>query len=215
MWPRVKKAIEFAWVPGGWDANRDGVMEGVQHNTYDVEFYGPNPHVRHLLSGRVACGRGDGAARRRHYLRGRVSAAVRAGRPLDRCESVQWRILHPAECAAFAKDEIAPHLRSDMGSDDTEQPRVSGRARDVWWINWWASTWRTSPDWGSWFRAEHIRHDVAIDLRYNYKRTLASHDTVQRTFALNDEAAIVICDYGKAKRPQIPFPYYAEVMTGL
>ena len=43
MWPRVKKGIEFAWVPGGWDANRDGVMEGVQHNTYDVEFYGPNP----------------------------------------------------------------------------------------------------------------------------------------------------------------------------
>ncbi|MGC1298400.1 MAG: GH116 family glycosyl-hydrolase, partial [Alloacidobacterium sp.] len=43
IWPRVKKALEFAWVPGGWDANRDGVLEGVQHNTYDVEFYGPNP----------------------------------------------------------------------------------------------------------------------------------------------------------------------------
>src|SRR5438105_5101627 len=38
-----KKAIEFAWVPGGWDADRDGVMEGAQHNTYDVELYGPNP----------------------------------------------------------------------------------------------------------------------------------------------------------------------------
>ena len=43
LWPRLKKAIEFAWIPGGWDANRDGVLEGVQHNTYDVEFYGPNP----------------------------------------------------------------------------------------------------------------------------------------------------------------------------
>ena len=43
LWPRVKKALEFAWVPGGWDADRDGVLEGVQHNTYDVEFYGPNP----------------------------------------------------------------------------------------------------------------------------------------------------------------------------
>ena len=43
LWPNAKRAIEFAWVPGGWDANRDGVMEGVQHNTYDVEFVGPNP----------------------------------------------------------------------------------------------------------------------------------------------------------------------------
>ena len=25
---------------------------------------------------------------------------------------------------------------------------------------------------------------------------------------------MVICDYGKAERPRIPFPYYAEVMTG-
>ena len=24
----------------------------------------------------------------------------------------------------------------------------------------------------------------------------------------------MVCDYGKAKRPQIPFPYYAEVWTG-
>ncbi len=44
LWPRVKQAPSSSpGSPGGWDANRDGVMEGVQHNTYDVEFYGPNP----------------------------------------------------------------------------------------------------------------------------------------------------------------------------
>jgi hypothetical protein len=40
---RERNALEYAWREGGWDADRDGVMEGVQHNTYDVEFYGPNP----------------------------------------------------------------------------------------------------------------------------------------------------------------------------
>jgi uncharacterized protein (DUF608 family) len=29
VWPGIKRALEFAWVPGGWDADRDGVMEGV------------------------------------------------------------------------------------------------------------------------------------------------------------------------------------------
>ena len=38
--------------------------------------------------------------------------------------------------------------------------------------------------------------------------------TSSRTFALNDEGALVICDYGTAPRPRIPFPYFAEVMTG-
>jgi hypothetical protein len=61
---------------------------------------------------------------------------------------------------------------------------------------------------------EHARAALRAVYRYNYKRSLARHDTVQRTFALNDEAALVICDYGKAERPRIPFPYYAEVMTG-
>src|SRR3974390_664271 len=43
LWPAAQRALEFAWIENGWDANRDGVAEGVQHNTYDVEFYGPNP----------------------------------------------------------------------------------------------------------------------------------------------------------------------------
>ncbi|HEV2448058.1 MAG TPA: GH116 family glycosyl-hydrolase, partial [Candidatus Sulfopaludibacter sp.] len=68
IWPRVKKALEFAWTPGGWDANRDGVMEGVQHNTYDVEFYGPNPQCGIYYLGALRAGEemaravGDGAA---------------------------------------------------------------------------------------------------------------------------------------------------------
>jgi hypothetical protein len=49
----------------------------------------------------------------------------------------------------------------------------------------------------------------------NYKRTLLEHDNVERTFALNDEAAVLVCSYAAGKRPRIPFPYYAEVFTGL
>ena len=41
-WPGAKRATEFAWEKGGWDGDQDGVMEGAQHNTYDVEFFGPN-----------------------------------------------------------------------------------------------------------------------------------------------------------------------------
>ncbi|HEX2325495.1 MAG TPA: GH116 family glycosyl-hydrolase, partial [Chloroflexota bacterium] len=42
LWPQAKQAIEWAWAPGSWDADGDGVMEGEQHNTYDIEFFGPN-----------------------------------------------------------------------------------------------------------------------------------------------------------------------------
>ena len=26
-----------------WDPDEDGVTDGRQHNTYDIQFYGPNP----------------------------------------------------------------------------------------------------------------------------------------------------------------------------
>ena len=48
LWPAVRKAVEFCWVAGGWDADRDGVMESCQHNTMDVNYYGPSPQSQVL-----------------------------------------------------------------------------------------------------------------------------------------------------------------------
>ena len=49
MWPKTKLALEFAWKY--WDPDRDGVMEGVQHQTYDNEYHGQNPLVGGLYLG--------------------------------------------------------------------------------------------------------------------------------------------------------------------
>ena len=46
LWPNAKRVLEFAWIENGWDADRDGVMEGCQHNTMDVEYFGPNPQMQ-------------------------------------------------------------------------------------------------------------------------------------------------------------------------
>jgi hypothetical protein len=45
---------------------------------------------------------------------------------------------------------------------------------------------------------------------------LSEHEAVQRTYALNnDEAGVVVASYPLGNRPEIPFPYFAEVWTGL
>ena len=61
----------------------------------------------------------------------------------------------------------------------------------------------------------NIRKTLESIWRYNHKANVAQHDSVQRTYVLNDEAALMVCDYGKGTRPRIPFPYYAESWTGL
>lgn len=49
LWPRAKRSLQYAW--SKWDRDRDGVMEGEQHDTYDIEFYGPNTMMGTLYLG--------------------------------------------------------------------------------------------------------------------------------------------------------------------
>jgi uncharacterized protein (DUF608 family) len=45
IWDGVKRSLEFAWRednPFLWDTNRDGVLEGRQHHTLDMELFGPS-----------------------------------------------------------------------------------------------------------------------------------------------------------------------------
>jgi uncharacterized protein (DUF608 family) len=211
-WPRAKKALEFAWVPGGWDANRDGVMEGVQHNTYDVEFYGPNP----------MCGI--------YYLGGLRAGEEMARAAGDSVSAETYRNLfeqgsrwidanlfngeyYIQKIRGYRYDEIANNLRSDMGSENSLNPEYqlgAGCLVDQLVGQYLADVCGL----GALVAPDKIRVALRSIYRYNYKRSLAEHDNVQRTFALNDEASLVICDYGKVKRPRIPFPYFAETMTG-
>ena len=213
IWPRVKKALEFAWVPGGWDADRDGVLEGVQHNTYDVEFYGPNPMCGIYYLGALRVGAemaqavGDNAsavAYSRLFERGRewIDANLFNGE------------YYVQQIRGFRKDEIAPNLAGDMGSENTETPEYqvgSGCLVDQLVGQYLVGIGGMGPLTAQ----DHIRTTLRSVHRYNHKNSLADHDNVERTYALNDEAAVLVCDYGKAERPRIPFPYYAEAWTGL
>jgi uncharacterized protein (DUF608 family) len=212
-WPRAKKALEFAWVKGGWDGNRDGVMEGVQHNTYDVEFYGPNPMCGIFYLGALR------ASEEMARAAGDTSSADECRRLFEQGKTWIDANLFNGEfyvqkVRGYSKDQIAPALRSDMGSENTEKPEYQageGCLVDQLMGQYLAEVAGLGPL----VSPDNVGKTLASIYRYNYKRSLADHDNVQRTFALNDEAAVVVCDYGTAERPHIPFPYYAEVFTGL
>ncbi len=50
-------------------------------------------------------------------------------------------------------------------------------------------------------------------MKYNYRDNLYGHFNCMRSFALGDEAVLLMADYPK-DRPKNPFPYFSEVMTG-
>lgn len=50
-------------------------------------------------------------------------------------------------------------------------------------------------------------------MKYNYRHSLQEHFNCMRTFALGDESALLMAAYPDG-RPENPFPYFSEVMTG-
>ena len=58
-WQTIKNNIAFAWAdsnPDRWDANRDGVLEGRQHHTLDMELFGPNSWLNGFYLAALAAG---------------------------------------------------------------------------------------------------------------------------------------------------------------
>jgi non-lysosomal glucosylceramidase len=212
LWPHVRSAVEFCWIEGGWDADQDGVMEGAQHNTMDVEYYGPNPQMGIWYLGAlraaeemaVHLGERDFAATcRRLHENGRawIDAHLFNG------EYYQHEVRAPGDAA-----EIAPSLLVGMGSADVTRPDyqlAAGCLVDQLVGQFLAHVCGL----GHLVDPDHVRRSLQSVLRYNLREDLSGHFNSMRSFALDSESALLMASY-PTDRPPNPFPYFTEAMTG-
>ena len=213
LWPAIQRGISFAWIPGGWDRDRTGVMDGVQHNTYDVEFYGPNP-----LTGIYYLGALRAAEEIAHAL-GATAEAREYRRLFDAGSRWTDANLFNGEyyyqkIRPIPKEQIAPTTVSGMGSDRPDHPEFQlgdGCLADQLIGQYLADLAGLGPL----VSRGNIDKTLAAIYKYNFRADLMQHDSVQRVYALNDEPALLVCDYGRGARSKIPFPYYAEAWTGI
>ncbi len=212
VYPRVRRALEFCWVPGGWDADRDGVVEGCQHNTMDVEYYGPNPQMglwylaalraaeemaRHAGDGDFATVCGELFARGSQWI----------DTHLFNGEYYEHLIRPPHDPAA-----VPECLRAGAGAANLADPDYQlgpGCLVDQLVGQLLAHV----AGLGYLVDPGHVRRTLASIWRYNHRDTLQDHFNCLRSFALGDEAALLMASYPKG-RPANPFPYFTEVMTG-
>ncbi|MBM3263040.1 MAG: hypothetical protein FJY97_06380 [candidate division Zixibacteria bacterium] len=212
LYPQVRKTLEFCWIPGGWDADCDGVMEGCQHNTMDVEYYGPNPQMGFWYLGALRAmaemanhtGDSDFAMRcRALYEQGRgwIDAHLFNG------EYYEHEIRPPA-----SEEDIAPSLRLGAGARDVSRPDYQlgpGCLVDQLVGQFMAHV----CDLGYLADTHHVRTTLSSILKYNRRRGMEGHFNVLRSYVLGDESALLMASYPKG-HPENPFPYFTEVMTG-
>lgn len=212
LWPKARKAIEFCWIEGGWDGDRDGVMEGCQHNTMDVEYYGPNPQMQGWYLGALRAGE---------------EMARHVGDPTfaDCCRSLfekgsAWMDKHlfngdyyEHEVRPPRQNTIAAGLRVGMGTTDVDNPALqlgAGCLVDQLVGQYFAH----AAGLGYLHDQAHVRQTLRSIMAYNFKRDFSAHFNHMRSYVLGNESALLMATYPKGRRPERPFPYYNEVMTG-
>jgi len=193
MWERVALVLDFA--QKHWDSDGDFVLDGRQHNTYDIEFYGPNPlsgiyYLAGLRAGEeMAKALGD-TERAERWRTGFEAGSKRLEEIcwngefyVQRVEDIDaWRYQHGLGCLS---DQLLGQLHAHVLGLGDLLPR------------------------------EHIRSAIKAVFDHNFRRDFTEHQNCQRTYVLNDEAGLVLCSWPNGGRPKFPFPYSDEVWTGV
>ncbi len=210
MWPKIKSTLAFCWIDGGWDADKDGVMEGCQHNTMDVEYYGPNPQMQGWYLGALRA-----AEEMARYLGDDTFASTcrdlfETGKAwMDENLFNGEYYIHKVQ--PIAADKIAKGLRVGMtdGLGNPENQLAEGCLVD----QLVGQTMAHVCGLGYLHNSDKVRTTLQSILRYNRKSGFEAHFNCMRSYVLGNETALLMAAYPGA-RPENPFPYFTEVMTG-
>lgn len=211
-WPNVKKALAFAWIKGGWDANQDGVMEGCQHNTMDVEYYGPNPQMEFWYLGALRAAQEMARFMNDKEFETKCATLFRDGsqwtdQNLFNGEYYFHRITPPA-----SNDDIAKGLKAGMGSANMANPDfqlgegclvdqlVGQYMAHICGLGYLASE-------------QNIKTTLKTIMKYNYKNDFSPIFNNMRSYVIGNESGLIMASWPKG-RLKVPFPYFAESMSG-
>lgn len=193
LWPKAALALDFAFEY--WDQDDDDVLDSRQHNTYDIEFHGPNSLSNSFFYAALAAGErmaarvGD-TERELRYREARERGSARMDEMLwngeyyeQRIDDVDaWRYQYGRGC--LSDQVIGQYLAHVAGL-------------------------------GHILPADHVKQAVQAVVRHNFREDVGSVASVQRTYALPGESGLLLCSWPRGGRPRIPFVYSDEVWTGI
>ncbi len=220
FWPQIRKSMDY--MIAKWDPRHTGLLEESHHNTYDINYFGPDGH----------CGT--------FYL-GALAAMVRMGHALGDDVS-QYEELLQKGSARLQKElyngEYFIQLVQKEGLDENFQPIASEEQSEAYRgtaekMNEQGPKYQYSSGClsdgvlGLWMArvcgidedlvdADRVASHLAAVHKYNLKHDLSQHANPQRpSFAMGDEGGLLLCTWPRGEKPLLPFVYSDEVWTGI
>ena len=212
----IFEMLEFAWSEANvdrWDANCDGVLEGRQHHTLDMELFGPSSWLQGFYLLALDC-----AAKIADILEDKTRAE-KYKRLYDQGKA--WTNAHLFNGEYFCqkidlkdKSILDKFSASDAyWNDEVEEIKyqvAEGCIIDQMLADWHAAIIGLDGI----FDVDKKRKALESLYQYNYKPSMRAVTNMFRNFALNDESGTIMCSYPNDKAPSIPILYFSETMTG-
>ncbi|NQU11482.1 hypothetical protein HQ590_11865, partial [bacterium] len=218
LWPRARRSLEYAIAT--WDTDHTGLLVEPHHNTYDIEFWGPDGMCSSFylaaLQAAVLMGRacGDdvtGFAALCDRGQGRLERDLWNGEYFH--QQVKWQGLRAADptTASSMATTYSPEARAVLEREGPKYQYGTGCLADGVLGDWLARVSGLPPVLNPGKVAGHL----GAVYRHNYRASLADHANTQRPgFALGSEGGLVLCTWPRGGRLSVPFPYSDEVWTG-
>ncbi len=193
VWENAKRALDFAFTY--WDSDGDFVLDSQQHNTYDIEFYGPNSLTNSMFFAALKA-----AAEMAEYL-GDSEYADKYKNAFEKGSKKMDELLWNGEYYIQQIDDPNKYLFQYGNGCLSDQ--ILGQ-----FMAHMAGLGYILPE-------KHVKKTIYSIFKYNFKDSFKEHPSFQRIYALGDEKGLLLCTWPYGGRPIIPFIYSDEIWTGI
>lgn len=219
IYPMVQKSMDYCI--STWDPDHKGIIEEPHHNTYDIEFWGPDGmHCTFYLGALEAIiamaeqlGK-DASAYKSLAVKGRAFLENELYNGEYFIQKIQYTGLkaeNPAKAQSFG-GEYSKEAQELLRREGPKYQYGTGCLSDGVLGAWIARMcFLNDPA-----DAEKIKSHLKAVHKYNLKENLSDHANPQRpAYALGDEGGLLLCSWPKGGKLSLPFVYSDEVWTGI
>ena len=219
LWPKVRASLDYCIQ--SWDPGRKGWLEEPHHNTYDIEFWGPDGMCTSFYLGALKAAAlmgkalGDDVSGYETIL---VAGVARMETELWDGEyfiqKIEWKNLkaaNPTEMKSMVGNYSA-EARALLEKEGPKYQYGTGCLSDGV-LGCWLGLVCGAGEFVD--RAKVASHLRAIH-KHNLKRDLTAHANPQRpSYACGAEGGLLLCSWPKGGQLSLPFVYSDEVWTGI
>ncbi len=221
IYPKVAQSMDYCIKI--WDPRNTGTLEEPHHNTYDIEFWGPDGMCTSFYLGALKAASEMGRALNQDvtryemlYQKGKRAIETDLFNGEYFIQNIKWQEL-------ISPDPVQASLGS-WSSDYSEEARLLLQKEGPKYQ--YGKGCLSDGVLGAWIGEVCGLKNVIDSLKvtshlkavhkYNFRENLTNHSNPQRpSYALGNDGGLLLCTWPKGEMPSLPFVYSNEVWTGI